>query len=348
MKSFGLWYKKKDGSGTDPEFSLHINFWSESVKEDGVIPDLDVGIKISSFRAIETLVFHCPFEIDDNDVTDLVPVLKKLENANIVFNAEGKIDAESPYSVYHPLNEGKEEKLLLFPLRHNPDGIYSLDRNLEGTEIVFKFDIFNEYIKTRTGYNDIKYAYIRFRISSKELKNSIYFDCEPSNKSFESAFTGARIFDFIINDKRGLGSKIIAKIDMEKFVIPTLKDNHLLIIEPASYDVESFSKEEMACRELEENMWEEYLGANINYSAGRVLVYHWKYNTGCSCLVKIKYSKTNSTTLEAYIVMVIALGVVASAIVAAIQSIVGEDYSWLISILVGIVLFAIGLYRGNQ
>ena len=87
MRSFGLWYKSNENGENEPVFSVHINFWSESVKNDKSKPDLDVGLKIQNFRRV-------------NEVVDLVPTLLKIENANIIFNTDGSIQAKESYSVY--------------------------------------------------------------------------------------------------------------------------------------------------------------------------------------------------------------------------------------------------------
>ena len=202
MRSFGLWYKKNKKSGENPIFSLHINFWSESVKSDNNAPDLDVGIKIKNFRCIDEVRFHCPFVIEEDDVMDLIPKLFKIENANIVFNTDGSIQAKELYSVYSFEKDGIREDLLLFPLNQDLEDIFILNVEDEKTDIIFNFSIFNEYLNQKDEFTEIEEVYIRLRITSTEFKNSIYFDCEPSNKSFESAFSGTRILDFKINEKR--------------------------------------------------------------------------------------------------------------------------------------------------
>ena len=86
-----MWYKKQEGAQNDPVFSIHVNFWSNSIKKDSSCADLDIGIKISKFKDVEEVVFHCPFLIQEGDVRDLYEKLTKKKNANIVFNAEGEI-----------------------------------------------------------------------------------------------------------------------------------------------------------------------------------------------------------------------------------------------------------------
>lgn len=347
MRSFGLWYKNNNKNNNIPSFSVHINFWSESVKKDSGTPDLDVGIKVKNFKSVNELIFHCPFVVGENEVKDLAPKLCKLENANIIFNADGIIETKKSYSVYSFKKNENEEKLLLFPLIQDLEGIYCLNKEDSKTDIVFNFSIFNEYLKSKDEFAEINEVYIRFRISSAELKNSIYFDCEPSNKSFESAFSGTRIFDFKINEKRNLGSKTIAKIDLQKYLFPQIDNIHLLVMEPSSYDVESFANKQMTCRELEGELWNDYFGKSINYSKGRVLAYHWKFENECSCLVKVKYSKTNVVTLIAYIVVVLALGVLGSTIVAIIQNTCAKGFPY-ISSSIGCLLFAIGFMLGRK
>ena len=141
MRSFGLWYKNTEQGGEAPSFSVHINFWSETVKSDKSAPDLDVGLKICNFRNIEEVRFHCPFILDENDITDLVPILSKIENANIVFNTDGSIYSKESYSVYTFEKDGVREDLLLFPLNQDLQDVYFLDEEDDKTDIVFNFSI---------------------------------------------------------------------------------------------------------------------------------------------------------------------------------------------------------------
>lgn len=346
MRSFGLWYKSENEGNEEPIFSVHINFWSESVKKDSGVPDLDVGIKIKNFRNINKLTFQCPFSIDESEIKDLATKLCNLKNANIIFNIDGNMQTKESYSVYSFTKNGNEEKILLFPLAQDFGKVYELIKEVKKTDMIFNFEMFNKYFKNRLELKEIDYVYIRFRISSAKLKNKIYFDCEPSNKSFESAFSGTRIFDFKINEKRNLGSLTIAKIDLQKYVFPTIDNIHLLVMEPSSYEVESFANKQVTCRELEGKLWDDYFGV-IDYSKGRVLAYHWKFENECSCLIKVKYSKTDLATIISYIVMVLALGVISSTIVAIAECKFATYYPG-ISIIFGGILLLIGWLLGRK
>lgn len=350
MRSFGLWYKRNAEGRGEPVFSVHINFWSESVKKGSMPPDLDVGIKVLNFQNVNEIVFHCPFSIAEKEVIDLAPKLCKKQNANIIFNTDGEIETRDSYSIFTIKKDEKLQKLLVFPMKQNVENVFKLTTYNDKTDIIFDFSVFNTYIKQKDKFSDIDKVYIRFRITTSKLKNRIYFDSEPTNKSFESAFSGTRIFDFKINEKRNLGDKTITKMEVDKYVFPKIDQIHLLVMEPSSYDVESFANPHMTCRELEGNLWDDYFESKINYSKGRILAYHWKFNEECSCLVKVKYSRTDISTLLAYTFIVIALGVIGSTILAMIQALFSHE-SVKFALIAGgaaALLFLLGILLGKR
>lgn len=363
MRSFGLWYKnvnvvedtkKNENShkSIDTEkvkniFDIHINFWSESVKKDSKVPNLDVGIKIKNFKTIEKLIFHCPFIIKKDELVDLASKLQDKKNADLIFNTDGEITTKELFYLYSfKKKEKEEEKLLLFCLTQNLAEICLSNSKDNKTDIIFNFSRFNTYIKKRDVFNDINDMYIRFRITSNELENNIYFDSELSNKSFDSAFSGTRIFDFKINEKRNLGTDTITNISVGDYVFPQIDKIHLLVMERASYEVQSFTNVPMTCRELEGKLWNEYFGSSIESSKNRILAYHWKFEKECSCLIKVKYSKTNLIILMVYMLMLLALGMLSSTIVAFIQN---KCNNGLLYIAIVCITFIIsGLYVGRK
>lgn len=134
---------------------------------------------------------------------------------------------------------------------------------------------------------------------------------------------------------------------MNEYCLSQIKNVHLLVMEPSSYDVESFTTEDMTCRELEGKLWDDYYTEDIDYSNGRILAYHWKFGAECSCLLKIKYSKTNHWTLLAYIFMIVALGVIGSTIVAVCQTVYATLFP-INALVCFIILFFLGYLFGKK
>lgn len=358
MRSFGLWYKKNVENAGNPVFSVHMNFWSESMKKGESNPSLDIGIKVKNFEKVKEIVFHCPFVFSEDQMVDLASKLKSVKNANLIFNTDGKIEEKELHSIYLLKREKQEETILLLPLKKETASFhlkYELNVDDEKSDIKFDFTEFNDHINSLKKKNDIREVdevYIRFRITSDSLKDRIYFDTEPSNKSFESAFTGTRVFDFKINEKRNLGSNTISVLDKDNYEFPQIDVIHLLLMEPSSYDLEAFANPQMTCRELEGELWKDYFENEIDYSNGKILAYHWKFENkdSCSCLIKVKYSKTDKKIIISYVFIVLALGILGSAFVSMVQYLY-KDFLFffcLISYGIAVVLFGFGLILGNK
>ena len=340
MKSFGLWYQRKDNQTREiseemdrqkePQFSLHVNFWSlEDIKttENLKNPILDIGIKIKNYEELKNLTFYCPFAIDKSLIYDLSNKLAKKNNASIIFNTDCEIQTKDSYTIVEIIEH--EEQLLVFPLEQVIKDIYQikrdLGRNQSGTQIVFSFESFYKYVQSVEKLKEMDTLYIRFRIKNVSLKDYIYFDSEPINKSFESAFSGTRIIDFKVNEKRNIDEDIRAEIIVNKQKWATFKDVHFLVMVPSSYDLTSFYKKTMTCRELEEDLWDDYLETSIDFSKGHVLAYHWRdkeeESKKCedfACLVKVNYSRAEKSTIALYMLSVIALGILSSMFVTSL------------------------------
>lgn len=347
MKSFGLWYQKVDDndyekskvrnnftaldvkagendSGLKSPFSLHVNFWSlEDIKNsDNVnVPYLDIGLKINDYSAIKEVVFYCPFVLDKNGIIDLSDKLANKNNASIIFNADCEIQTKDSYTI---VEVDDDEKLLIFPLKQVVGEVFSIEpvQNGTGTQLIFRFEQFRKYVEGGVDkLKELSTIYIRFRIIVPGLKKLIYFDSEPLNKSFESAFSGTRIIDFKVNERRNIEENVRAEIIVKKQEWVSFANIHFLIMVPSSYDLTSFYKDPMTCRELEEKLWDDYLGTTINFNKGHVLAYHWrgKQVDDFSCLVKVNYSRARKKTIFVYALSVISLGILSSLIVALLQ-----------------------------
>lgn len=371
MKSFGLWYlsgernnndlddiESKDietrsnfsGEIKEPEFDLHVNFWSlEDYKhiDSGTVPCLDMGIKIHRYKLIDKLTFFCPFEMEERDVEDLADKMSVKGNACIIFNADCEIHTKDNYTII----EVENEDLLVFPLDQVIKDVYSFQKVEFGTKLVLEFQNFKKYVNSNEELKKYDTIYIRFRLKGNTLKHNIYFDSEPLNKSFESAFSGTRMIDFKINEKRNIEEKVRAEIIVNHEKMAYLCKVHFLVMEPSAYDVRSFDDQEMNCRELEEGLWDGYLGVPIDFSKGHILAYHWRQlekREGFNCLVKVNYSKTRAGTIFIYAMIVVALGIISSAIVTAANIWRPGKYSVMVVCAVcGMALIGLGVFAGK-
>ena len=359
--------QKEDSSGKSflkPEFHLHVNFWSfEDIDNTEGIenPRLDIGLQIKNYHLLDNVTLHCPFSIKEKDVIDLSSKLESKSNACIIFNAECEIETKDSYTIID-LTE-KKDKLLVFPLEQVIEDVYKVETSdkKKGTRLVFQFGRFHEYVKQIEKLREIETIYIRFRITALSLKEHIYFDSEPLNKSFESAFSGTRIIDFKVNEKRNLPENIKAEVlinhDWARF-----NSIHFLVMVPSSYDLTSFYKESMTCRELEEDLWDDYLDTEILFANGHVLAYHWRAKETLdnasqemkkvedfSCLVKVNYSRAQKRTIAAYACSVIGLGIASSMIVTLISDFFAPGVSFFMVCMVATgVSFLLTNYFGKQ
>lgn len=359
MESFGCWYKldasqkneiiknesveikNASGGSLEPEFDLHVNFWflGDILKQKISDPYLDIGIKIKEYKKLSSLVFSFPFQVLEQNVIDLASKMSDKINASIVFNEECEIETEKEYTIIKIPEKEKdiEKKLLIFPLTQAIEHIYELTACENKSYITIKFDEFKRYLTKDSKLGSYHDIYIRFRIRDVSLQNVLYFDSEPFNKSLDSAFSGTRVLDFKINEKRNIDKSITAKMDLDEKVLVEFEQVHFLVMEPSSYDMISYTQNQMTCRELEKNLWNDYLSdytpVELNDKAGHVLAYHWKAKKkdkkirDFSCFAKINYQKMQMKTVLAYVLVAIGIGVIGSTIVS-VTPLVNSFFSW--------------------
>lgn len=381
MESFGCWYKRitedgkaargyslsKEETPQTPYFDVHVNFWflNDILKQKVKKPYLDIGIKIGDYRELLNVVFSFPFQLTKENIVDLAPMMSTKSNASLVFNEECEIETKNEYTIVQiPKDEKDNDKLLIFPLKQAVEDVFELTDYGDRSYITIKFDTFRRYLETNVELDAYPSLYIRFRLKDVELHNVLYFDSEPFNKSLDSAFSGTRIFDFKINEKRNINKSIAARMDIQGESLAEFNQVHFLVMEPSSYDMVSYSQNQMTCRELEKDSWNEYL-EELNDKAGHILAYHWKKKAkdsnhkvrDFSCFAKINYQKMQSKTVLAYVLVVLGLGVIGSTIVSAtplLNTFLGlkmNQYvllNFVIDIIIAVAMIVVGWFFGKK
>ena len=388
MKSFGLWYSSsitdseanicdhsisiskaseqpepldENKKKLEPRFCIHANFWSLEECPKNINkrePYLDIGIEVENWKQINVMTFFCPFRFKEKtDIIDLSEKMSRKANATIIFNEDCEIHTKGSYTTVE-----KEDgtKYLLFPLKQAIKNVYKQENDelCSSTYLRFDFKEFSKFLETskqHSDLNEISKIYIRFRMKGDSLSHNIYFDSEPMNKSFESAFSGTRMIDFKINEKRNIEEEVRAQISVSHEKFAKLSKVHFLVMEPSAYEVRAFGNQDMNCRELEDGMWDDYFGDELNFSKGHILAYHWKSKAdkdSYNCLVKVNYSKAKRATIISYALIVIALGIISSVIINwdnYLLSLILDSslYSAILSTVVAAVLLFLGILLGK-
>ena len=332
MRSFGMWFKTIVPN-TSVLFETHFNLWfledHKGLNPKIQYPYLDVGIRIENYSNLQSLVIGLPFVANNNNIEDLSARISKKENAQLLFNENCEIETIQTYTA---VKLAEENKLLIFPLKQDCGIGYIVEKidETSSSKITIDFTPFNSYTQSTPELKNInakyKSIYLRFRIKGVDFKDIVFYDSESLNKSFESAFSATRVLDFKINKSRNIDNKLIVDMQKNEFSFISFRKIHFLIMVPSAYDLVQYSGS-LNCREVENNLWDDYFGQKIDFHKSHVLAYHWKKTYGneeeaeeFSCFAKINYKKTRNLMLLAYILVVISLGMIGSASVSLIQS----------------------------
>ena len=130
--------------------------------------------------------------------------------------------------------------------------------------------------------------------------------------------SGPRLKPSTLNKKRSISIEIRHQLNKDNVEWPTFKAVDFLLMEPSSHTVEALSsKQGFSCRNLETDIWNDYLDNAISYDYDDMLAYHLKIREEVSdyaSLIRINYSKAKINTIITYCICVIALGMVGSAV----------------------------------
>ena len=185
-----------------------------------------------------------------------------------------------------------------------------------------------------------------------------------SNDWLQSAFSSSYLFDIRLNDVRELSKKKKELVEFKGFRLPKFSKVHFFYMADSEESVENGSSIKLDKRLLENERWHSYLGDKIEFVSENV-AHHWKrkeefkfglekVNTqnlqnpnlqfkpsiqpvkNFTLFFKTEFSDCQKKRLFIYILIVVLLGTVASAIIAFIDSLIPKalEYCWGIWLLV--------------
>ncbi len=244
------------------DLTIHINLWKMQLHRQTKIEKitsffkndfdyfLDIGLKLPSIEKIKKLNVYFPFQITAEECIDLGGTFHEDTNlVNAIFNEDYRVISGSGLKILEVVRHDGSDKFNIYRLDTKND--IKLYQQYNGTVLEISF---NQITQSRN-----ESYYFRFRIKLKKEQNftRVY---KPRNSFFESAFMNTEIIDFRINEIRNLDKSLLEK--MGKDGLPHLSKIHFLLLRNAKDDYVFSHKPINSCRELEKEIWKEYLKVN--------------------------------------------------------------------------------------
>ena len=277
----------------DEKLDLHFNFWKIPNGTSKSHKFLDIGIKVSNTKNIESLKIYFPVKIEKKDFKDIVEkFIHKVDLVSAIFNENYKVISTASSKSYEIRNTKNEFVFNIYKTSIN-DLIF--EQKHSGTIININIP------------KEEKTNYFRFRIKG-DFINSLCTISKPTNSILESAFSEIEMIDFRINEIRDLNHDLLEEIKVERLL--KIQKQHFFFI--CSKDEELIGNHQpfLSCRNLENYKWDDYVGIkNINNQI--YLAYHWKETNieSVSTLIKTKYEKNNWKTIAKYAIFALIIAV---------------------------------------
>lgn len=308
MRSFALWYSKKNKESTETnEANVHVNLWDKGKNKQSYC--FDFGVLIEDIRNIESVLLYVPFKTEKSQIKDLGAVISNNQLVNAIFNEE------------FTTTDGEPKRLLVNGTNEKPSFyIYSLevDKQIELDSCNRSSTTPGTILKIKIG--DIQVSegtpryYFRIRVQAKRKDIFLINDEIRGVSVFSDQFTNTEVIDFRLNDIRSCSEALreeFAKGD--KFGILAV---HYLILRNANDVMVHFGKE-MNSRMLENDLWKTY----IDDETCHMIAYHIKakakldgndhiYINDFSDLSRFQYQKGTARIIIFYILVIVLLGVV--------------------------------------
>jgi hypothetical protein len=295
MKSIAIWYKptKTKVIESDEKLDLHFNFWKIPNGTNKSHKFLDIGIKISNTKNIESLKIYFPVKINETDFEDIVDkFIYKVDLVSAIFNENYKVVSTASSKSFE-IRDAKND--FVFNVYKTSVSDLNFEQKYEGTIVNISIP------------KEEKTNYFRFRIKG-DFINSISTISSPTNSILESAFSEIEMIDFRVNEIRDLNHDLLEQINEEKII--KIQKQHFFFI--CSKDEELIGNHQpfLSCRNLENYKWDDYVGIpNANKEV--YLAYHWKDKDveSVSTLIKTKYEKNNWKTILKYALFALMIAV---------------------------------------
>lgn len=362
MDSFALAYVPKSVETTESEkaFSVKMNFnlWTQCGWTNNSTV-LDIGMMLYNLPEIERLRIYIPFEVKQNELTDLCS--KMAANADLlgaVFNepfSAQRLPASKFSVVTNMTNEVTEFILYSIDFEHDASiEYYKYDGVIIGTFI----DIDSSTIIS--GREDRDY-YLRFRVNSEGV-NTCIKEYKAPNRFFETLVNSTYMVELRFNNTRSMDSSLVQKLtNRDNYRLAPIESLHMLLMTKVYVDVDGKFN---SSRALEDKIWDSYIPeqestpeatkdiiayhCKVKPKEGKATIGSWEFFT------RMKSGKCNLRTIVPYIVVLMIINlfsnVLTDLIITGIELAfpIGLTYVLKIAILIVVCLVVWRFYKHEQ
>lgn len=306
MDSIAIWCNRSgggQGNGGDPiELEVHFNLWKLKDSRTGDFTHfLDIGLMLEQPAQTSHLNVFFPFLVDGvNEISDLGDYFRRHNDlVSAVFNRDCLVSTTPSDKILNVADRGSDKRFSIYNLDINSD--IEVEDQYGGS--IVRIAVPGSSVEGR--------LYFRLRIISPGV-GMLTREYRPTNSVVESAFSITEVVDFKVNRKRSLNRSLLERIRRDGEV--TFSRVQFFLMREAHYDYIFSHKPLTRSRLLEKEIWKSYVGDH--HQLDNIVAYQWREEgqNSFSAFVKYKFDKNNWRTITTFLVIILAISIVAGTL----------------------------------
>jgi len=300
MSCIAIWCSSAKTQSASHSLEVHFNLWKLGKRRNANC-FLDIGLMIQDATKASHVNIFIPQPVARSNIEDLgITFRKNPDLVSTLFNEDYRISSGAQEKIVEVLSIDRIPIFYIYVLDLDSD--VSIENAFGGS--IIKIRIPQELAD--------KKHYYRIRLKNPYV-DSISHIYTPPHSVLDSAFSQTELDDFRINEKRNLNSSLLERIHSEGEV--SFNKTHLFLMREASDDYICSHKPPNGGRQLEVDLWKEYIGHD--YSFDKIIAYHWKEtstHSSFSAFAKFRFMRCSRLTIAKFIAIIIGLGVLAGVL----------------------------------
>ncbi len=333
--TLALWFEGTpatfSGPTTPPTIRLHVNLWRDL---DRRVNFLDIGFLLSDVSCLGRLYLYLPAPISLPSVLDLSDALKDADTLNAVFNEVATIVREEDDHFVIQHDDGSERFVhSVSPGKDMTVHRINVPGRGQGTVIALTSAL---CARIRQGAGGAEH-YVRLRILLQGASRNL-FTTEDTGAGIGLSLTQdvLETTEFRLNERRSFPPTILQRATAGRV---NLRSVHYFLIRSKDFQLGSQHQNFRKVRYLEHDIWTGYLAIGRtakwlpprSHGAGGMVIYQWrelaeKGGKGLDDFIAYASFRTAQPKIIAYVIAVLAIGVVGSAMLNVAVTVLQHAY----------------------